>query len=761
MNSVAQNMMDAALDQQKRAWISGRRPSVNDFLSDSSLPSEPDVLLDLIYNEIVVREELGEEPSIDEYIERYPHLNDDLRLHFEVHRAVQQDLLLNTQRLSEEESVPDLKSITAEIGPELKNYQILGELGQGGMGVVYKARHRKLKRLVALKMFHPGRRPKPRELTRFRSESEAIARLQHPNIVQIFEVGEDRGLPFLALELVEKGTLQQKLQDLPFVPRAAAELIETLARAIEHAHTNNVIHRDIKPANVLFANDGTPKITDFGLAKLLETDPDDPQDATRSGEPIGTPRYMSPEQTGMKSASIGPTTDIYALGTLLYECLTGQVPFVSSSVIETMNKIRHDEPVSPRRLQPTIPRDLETICLHCLHKQPDRRYASAQALADDLRHFLQGEPIMARRTPLWERIWMKARRHPTIALAMVIGFALMLAVAIAIPVGQYQERQRIAAVRMELITKEREATEQLAEGNARKALETYMAALAIIMAEPDLHEHALGVRGWLDHCLRDIEKQRWRERDRMPPLFAERKDNAIIQVMLTGSNDPESLNAKRKMVANALEFAVGNEANVGIDRAVLNYLDADLLDQLSLKNEADSARERAKPFEMQPAFIALFGGFERMKQRKWAEAVREFDRVLANEPEHFLARFLLAACYLELGKPREAEIALTACVGQRPNFAWSHLLRGRAYVQLNQLVPAAQDLQLAMDLKLNESARVSLLKALDALIKVIDTLPTDRKDAFWKEIIPTAQGRLPLRQVPLFQESMRNPKGGK
>jgi len=266
-------------------------------------------------------------------------------------------------------------------GTDLADYEILSVLGQGGMGIVYKARHRRLKRLVALKMFQPGRFPSERELARFRTEAETVARLQHPNIVQIFEVGQANGLPFLALELAENGTLAQKLQNLPFAPRAAAELVEILARAIQHAHEQHIIHRDLKPANVLFARDGTAKITDFGLAKVLEHDLDG-RDATRSGEPIGTPRYMAPEQAAGQGDQIGPATDVYALGTLLYEALTGQVPFVSASVVETMQKIRQDEPLPPRRLQPSIPRDLETICLNCLHKAPQRRYASALALGE-------------------------------------------------------------------------------------------------------------------------------------------------------------------------------------------------------------------------------------------------------------------------------------------------------------------------------------------------------------------------------------------
>ncbi|MEI7688116.1 MAG: serine/threonine-protein kinase, partial [Planctomycetota bacterium] len=410
MSRIAQTDLDAALDRQRTAWLSGSRPNVEDLLRDTSLPPEPDVLLDLIYNEIVVREQLGETPVLDEYVTRFPRLGEDLKLHFEVHSAVHENLV-DTNFMTEGKS----GDVSLDFGPCLANYEIIRELGRGGMGVVYKARHRRLKRLVAIKMFHPGRQPTPRERARFRTEAEAVARLAHPNVVQIFEIGEESGMPFLAIELAENGTLQDKLLDRPFEAGVAAELIETLARAIHHAHQQHVIHRDLKPTNILFTADDAPKITDFGLAKIVEENSAKPGDRTRSGEALGTPRYMSPEQALGRIEQIGPATDIYALGTMLYECLTGQPPFVSPSVVETIDRIRNEEPLPPRRMQRAIPRDLETICLYCLHKQPARRYASALDLADDLRHFADGEPISARRTPAWERAWMWCRRRPSIA----------------------------------------------------------------------------------------------------------------------------------------------------------------------------------------------------------------------------------------------------------------------------------------------------------------------------------------------------------
>src|SRR4051812_29001088 len=329
MANRVQELLDSLLDQQSRSWLAGKRPAVEDLLDGSAFRNDSEAQLDLIYNEIVLREQLGEEPSAEEYVARYPHLRDSLALHFEVHRAMEAGLT-DTAKLAGHATAP---AAAAKAQPGLSqpaDYELILLLGRGGMGVVYKARHGRLRRFVALKMFEPGRVPPPREVMRFRTEAETVAKLQHPNIVQIFEIGERDDLPFLALELVEGGTLADRLQRLPFEPRAAAELIETLAKAIHHAHKHGIIHRDLKPANVLFDPDGTPKLTDFGLAKVLEES--ESRDATRSGEPIGTPRYMSPEQAGGQNDRIGPATDVYALGTLLYECLTGQVPFVSPTV---------------------------------------------------------------------------------------------------------------------------------------------------------------------------------------------------------------------------------------------------------------------------------------------------------------------------------------------------------------------------------------------------------------------------------------------
>jgi WD40 repeat protein len=322
--------------------------------------------------------------------------------------------------------------------PSLPGFDVLAPLGRGGMGVVYQARQVGLNRLVALKQLRPGA---DRDLARLRVEARALARLQHPNIVQIYELLEHAGRAYLVLELVSGGPLSALLEGKPWPPRETAALVRTLAGAVQYAHERGVVHRDLKPANVLLGGDSsaretmdqsaplaTPKITDFGIAKHLAGDPGE----TREGDVLGTPSYMSPEQAGGKVGEIGPPADIYSLGVLLYELLTGHVPLLGPTTIETLVLVRTEDPIPPRRLQPKVPRDLDTICLKCLEKEPARRYASAQELADDLGRFLDGEPIRARPTPRWERAWKWARRRPVVAglsaalvAVLLLGFALI------------------------------------------------------------------------------------------------------------------------------------------------------------------------------------------------------------------------------------------------------------------------------------------------------------------------------------------------
>jgi serine/threonine-protein kinase len=324
-------------------------------------------------------------------------------------------------------------------GKVIAGHVVLGELGRGGMGVVYQAHHLQLDRIVALKMILAGGHADASQRQRFQSEAQAIARLQHPNIVQVYEVGEHEGLPYFAFEYCGGGSLGQKLAGTPLPPKQAAALVESLARAMHAAHQKGILHRDLKPANVLLAADGTPKITDFGLAKKL-----DEAGQTTSGAVVGTPSYMAPEQAAGNLPAIGPASDVYALGAILYECLTGRPPFRAAHALDTLLQVVHCEPVPPRQLNGQVPRDLETICLKCLHKLPARRFGSALALADDLRRFGAGEPIAARPVGRLERAVKWVRRHPARALAA----AVLLASALALTAGLfwYQDEQNRLAL---------------------------------------------------------------------------------------------------------------------------------------------------------------------------------------------------------------------------------------------------------------------------------------------------------------------------
>jgi WD40 repeat protein/tetratricopeptide (TPR) repeat protein/tRNA A-37 threonylcarbamoyl transferase component Bud32 len=306
--------------------------------------------------------------------------------------------------------------------PAIPHYEILGELGRGGMGVVYKARQTALKRLAALKMILSGDYASPEALARFRREAEAIARLCHPHIVQVYEVGEYDGRPFFSLEYVDGGTLATKLRESLPGPKEAAALVEKLARAMHAVHQCSVVHRDLKPANVLLTADGTPKITDFGLAKKLDED----AGQTHSGAVMGTPSYMAPEQASGGTARATPLADVYALGAILYECLTGRPPFRAATVAQTLRQVIEEEPVPPRGLNAAVPRDLETVCLKCLCKEPAKRYATAEALADDLRRWLHGEAIQARPVGRFEKLGRWCRRHPAPATAAGIILATVV-----------------------------------------------------------------------------------------------------------------------------------------------------------------------------------------------------------------------------------------------------------------------------------------------------------------------------------------------
>jgi WD40 repeat protein/Flp pilus assembly protein TadD len=428
-----ERQVDAVCARFEAGWKNAAdprlRPRVEEYLADASEPARATLARELCCLEIYYRRRAGETCSQAEYESRFPGLGLALR-----------DALSPARPAAG----PGLPPVTGTGTPVVAGYEVLEEVGRGGMGVVYKARQLGLNRVVALKMILSAGHAGPPEVARFRREAEAAARLQHPNIVQVHEVGLQDGRPFLALEYVDGGNLARETAGQPQPPGAAAELVETLARAVHHAHQKGIAHRDLKPANVLLqraAGNGSlrsaiPKITDFGLAKQLDA----VGSQTTSGIMVGTPNYMAPEQATCKSAEIGPATDVHALGAILYELLTGRRPFQGATVLDTLEQVRSQEPVSPSQLQPRVPRDLVTICLKCLRKEAHKRYASAEALADDLRRFLEKRPILARPTGPVERAAKWARRRPAVT-ALLAAVVLVTALGVAGVVWQWRRAE--------------------------------------------------------------------------------------------------------------------------------------------------------------------------------------------------------------------------------------------------------------------------------------------------------------------------------
>ncbi len=512
--------IDAVCMEYERLCKAGEMPALEAKLRAFSPAEQEPALRELLGLEIYYRRLRGEQPAAEEYRRRFPGQERviDSLLERENGMGSVGSGTTSVDRRTASATVPN------RLPETVGGYEILEELGRGGMGIVYKARQARLNRLVALKMILHAEYATDADLARFRTEAEAIARLQHPNIVQVHEIGDHDGTPFLSLEFCPGGSLDRKLNGTPLPAREAARLVETLARAMHAAHGKQVIHRDLKPANILLSplpdagegsevrGIGTPKISDFGLARKL-----DDAGQTQTGTILGTPSYVAPEQASGQSKELSPACDVYALGAILYECLTGRPPFKAATVGDTLYQVTHDEPVPPRHLQSRTPRDLETICLKCLRKEPAKRYATAAALADDLHAFLEGRPIKARPVGWLERGWRWTRRNPKGA-ALLGCVGLLLAVIL---VGGTWLIRNLQAALADSRQKERGRREQVLEALLSEARATRFSRR----------------QGQRFHTLATIRKAvaEARELDKPPEVFDELRRLAVAALALPDS----------------------------------------------------------------------------------------------------------------------------------------------------------------------------------------------------------------------------------
>jgi tetratricopeptide (TPR) repeat protein/predicted Ser/Thr protein kinase len=591
------------------------------------------------------------------------------------------------------------QTVPAEL-PAKSGYEFIAEVGRGGMGVVYKARQCSLKRVVAVKMIMTGLHPDAKARERFRTEAEAVARLQHPNIVQIYEVGEFDGKAFLTLEYIDGGPLTSGVRP----DREAASVVETLARAVHYMHLRGILHRDLKPNNVLVASDGTPKITDFGLAKILDAD----AGTSQSGTLIGTPGYMAPEQAGDNANIVGAPADVYSLGAILYELLTGRAPFEGAGPLCTMMQVRSQDPIRPRQIRRSVSVDLETICLKCLEKEPGRRYSSAEALADDLRRFLEGRPILARPAHLGRRLWKLVRRRPAVA---AWGVAAAVLVCLSFTVWSYFRTAGMLAVHQA-----DEKYQQFVQLRDDALLHGLLAAdeEALFLgggADSNLQAADVAAKDALAIAGIDLYSE---SAARSPNLPASRQreiaaDCYVLLLIAATAKAQQTLPDQNKVALLQQTLSTLDRASrLGFETRAYHLQRARLLDLLGQQAKADNERDRASSLAPQTALDHFLAGEEQYRRANWASASNSFNRALSLQPGHFWAQFFLAVCQLKELQWDAAKASLNACLTQNHEFVWAYLFRSFANEKLHASGEAEADFEKAMRLNPNDDARYAL-----------------------------------------------------
>jgi serine/threonine-protein kinase len=659
----------------------------------------------------LVEEILETECTPEEACRAYPELLPEVRKLLDQVRSVKAEVeSVFPSKVESGVSFTAIVRSAAKTLPTIPGYEIEGIIGSGGMGVVYKARHIRLNRIVAIKMLLVGGYAGPRELERFKREAESIAALRHPNIVQIYDAGEHDGFPYFTMEFMAGGSLDQKLAGTPLSPNVAAEMAATLARAIQTAHDRGIVHRDLKPANVLLDVDSTLKITDFGLAGRL--DATEGVAITLDGARLGTPSYMSPEQARGPASSPAahcPAVDIYGLGAILYELLTGRPPFRGESPAETERQVISDEPVPPAKLNPRTPRDLQTICLKCLQKASRDRYGTALELAEDLDRFLTGRPIHARPVGPMERTWRWVRRNPTHAAAWGGGLAGLGAI-LGAALWMLSERAAInRAVSDDLaqVIRFEEASDFRA---ARNTLERAKTRLGAAGGRDRLAQRAAQIERELD-LVDKLGEMRFGQRVSAEMVLDNNKwwgqyREAFTQAgLLTEGDTPEAFAARvaRSPARTALVAAMDDMMICARNKTDLDWIlratslaDPDpwrdkARDPTTFNNlDALIAVAREAPVESQPATILLSVGGLLMRDGRPEEALSLLRRVQAAHPSDFWANFALAEV-LAFRKDSEAIGFYHAAIAIRPDAAAAHVNLGLALDEIQNRTDEAID----------------------------------------------------------------------
>jgi serine/threonine protein kinase/Flp pilus assembly protein TadD len=707
------------VDQWQRRLIGQRIPAECYLQMYPDVAADPEAALDVVYAEFLHCKKRGENISPQEFVRRFPQFADQLQLQLNLGQALAGP---GTELPCPESTVLDVQPEHAIAEkPHLQGFRLLRTLGRGGMGIVYAAQQLNPPRQVALKMILSPESPAPDRLARFQAEAEAIARVNHLNIVQIYEIGEHQGRPFLSLELVDGVDLAQKhARTLPS-PLEAAQLVETLARAMHHAHERGLIHRDLKPENVLIRVDGIPKITDFGLARFL----DSTSPLTRTNDLLGTPAYMSPEQASGQAHNVGPACDIYGLGGILYYLLTGLPPFPGESVLQVLDQVRTHEPVPPRRSNLGCAPDLEIICLKCLRKEPNKRYTSAEELAEELRLFRQGKPIRARPTPTWERILKWCRRRPAAAALLGTITVLVVLTTVGLTVAKVRAWQRLCEVRHDAQTAllaGRDAAERKQWSESELHLDNVLKSTATEPSLLDLHTRAeklqeayAKLRRFMqqrDEALfRGVYIALFPGQESEAPIFpaevseeltsclSERQRTELAQSryeMLLVQADIEARSAgtaperAQRALARLDQAATFSGDRHGYHLRRAYYLSLQKADQ-EMKREA-ALLENSPPVSALDHFLS---GIHQYQQAELERAVHSFETALRLQPDHFWSQFFLAACQLRSRNWLAAQYSLNSCRLQRPDFAWTLLLRGFAQVELAKYRGAEDDFQQA------------------------------------------------------------------